>query len=296
MDIAYIREFVVLAETGKFSAAARELHISQSTLSRHIQSMEDELGHLLFTRTTREMKLSEYGAIYLPHAKKIVQTVRDAMNDIYQYEKHKGEKIKVGIVHYPELYYIIDSLMDFQRAYPQISVNIVEGSLKKLYSEFSAERLNVITNAYSSWEQVPRNFIRAGESRLAAIMSKDHPLASMSKIPLHCLDGAQLIVPENGNIVYKNLDYMFRKEGIRPNIFYQGNSSEVSALLLYDMNILIQDRAIGIKQLNNALVLRELEPSISYVFGLEYSDTLSDSKKQFVKFIRKRFEQKDNAE
>lgn len=63
------------------------------------------------------------------------------------------------------------------------------------------------------------------------------------------------------------------------NIFYQGNSSGVSALLLYDMNILIQDRAIGIKQLNNALVLRELEPSIPYVFGLEYSDTLSDSEK-----------------
>jgi len=80
------------------------------------------------------------------------------------------------------------------------------------------------------------------------------------------------------------------------NIFYQENSSGVSALLLYDMNILIQDRAIGIKQLNNALVLRELEPSISHVFGLEYSDTLSDSEKQFVKFIRKRFEQKDNAE
>ena len=80
------------------------------------------------------------------------------------------------------------------------------------------------------------------------------------------------------------------------NIFYQGNSSGVSALLLYDMNILIQDRAIGIKQLNNALVLRELEPSIPYVFGLEYSDILSDSEKQFVKFIRKRFEQKDNAE
>ena len=118
----------------------------------------------------------------------------------------------------------------------------------------------------------------------------------MSRIPLHSLDGAQLIVPGDGNIVYKNLDYMFRKEGIRPNIFYQGNSSGVSALLLYDMNILIQDRAIGIKQLNNALVLRELEPSISYVFGLEYSDTLSDSEKQFVKFIRKRFEQKDNAE
>ena len=97
------------------------------------------------------------------------------------------------------------------------------------------------------------------------------------------------------NILYLLfLGYLF--DGIRPNIFYQGNSSGVSALLLYDMNILIQDRAIGIKQLNNALVLRKLEPSIPYVFGLEYSDTLSDSEKQFVKFIRKRFEQKDNAD
>ena len=55
MDISYMNEFVVLAEVKKYSAAARRLHISQPTLSRHIQAMEAELGFALFDRTTREM-------------------------------------------------------------------------------------------------------------------------------------------------------------------------------------------------------------------------------------------------
>lgn len=71
MELAFIREFVTLAEIRKFSAAAQQLHISQSTLSRHIQTLETELGCTLFTRTTRDVELSACGALYLPYAKKI---------------------------------------------------------------------------------------------------------------------------------------------------------------------------------------------------------------------------------
>ena len=65
MELAFIREFVTLAEIRKFSAAAQQLHISQSTLSRHIQTLETELGCTLFTRTTRDVELSACGALYL---------------------------------------------------------------------------------------------------------------------------------------------------------------------------------------------------------------------------------------
>jgi DNA-binding transcriptional LysR family regulator len=70
MDTRYISEFVSLAETLSYSRTAHDLHLSQSSLSRHIQMMEKELGPL-FIRSTRRIELSPGGRIYLPWAKKI---------------------------------------------------------------------------------------------------------------------------------------------------------------------------------------------------------------------------------
>jgi len=65
MEISQLKEFVVLAETGNFLEAADLLYSSASSLSKHIKSMETELGVLLFERTTRKVKISKYGLILL---------------------------------------------------------------------------------------------------------------------------------------------------------------------------------------------------------------------------------------
>ncbi|MBR4162570.1 MAG: LysR family transcriptional regulator, partial [Solobacterium sp.] len=76
MEIHYIIEFVDLADTKSYSESAKNLHISQSSLSRHIQFLEKELGEPLFVRSTRKMALSPFGRSYLPYAKKIAEANR----------------------------------------------------------------------------------------------------------------------------------------------------------------------------------------------------------------------------
>ena len=71
METGYIREFVMLADCLNFSEAAERLFISQSSLSKHIRALERELGGELFVRTTRTIRLSEMGTVYLPYARKI---------------------------------------------------------------------------------------------------------------------------------------------------------------------------------------------------------------------------------
>jgi len=81
VDLRYVSEFRVLAETGNFLDAASDLDISQSTLSRHIQSLEAELGARLFTRSTRRVSLSEYGGVFLPYAKQLLEIERNIRGD-----------------------------------------------------------------------------------------------------------------------------------------------------------------------------------------------------------------------
>ena len=286
MDISYMLEFVTLAETKKYRAAAHSLHISQSTLSRHIQTLEQELGCALFSRSTREVRLTEYGKIYLPFAKKIANEHQKALSAIKAHEREKQAIVRFGIVHNPELYNAIQLVLAFQREHSDVPVHLAESTLQELYADYAAGRLNLVSAAYAEWETAPANFIPIGKSRLIAILPAGHPYAAYEKIQLSALEQIKLIVPEEKEILYRYLFEMLEREGIRPNIFYQGNPSGLSALLTENMAILIQDIARAKMQLADDLVLRDLMPPIVYTFGLEYRDSLSKNEKAFVDFVR----------
>lgn len=64
MNTEYLKEFVVLAETKNFWEASDRLYMNQSTLSKHIKSLENELGINLFLRTTRRVELTNYGQTF----------------------------------------------------------------------------------------------------------------------------------------------------------------------------------------------------------------------------------------
>ncbi len=73
MNINYLREFLVLAQTSNFVEAANALYSSQSTLSKHIKNMELELGVRLFDRTSRKFEITKFGELLLPYARQIVE-------------------------------------------------------------------------------------------------------------------------------------------------------------------------------------------------------------------------------
>lgn len=80
MSLSQIRYFVAVAEEKNVGRAARRLRIAQPPISRHIRSLEDELGASLFTRTARGMELLPAGEVFLDRARKILEAVDEAAN------------------------------------------------------------------------------------------------------------------------------------------------------------------------------------------------------------------------
>jgi len=78
IDLENIRIFLRAIETGSFSAAGRMLRLSPSVVSYRIQLLEDTLGARLLTRTTRNMRLTEAGEVFLEHCREIVEAVERA--------------------------------------------------------------------------------------------------------------------------------------------------------------------------------------------------------------------------
>lgn len=82
MSFDQLRYFVAVAEEASVTRAARRLHISQPPLTRHIRSLEDELGTALFERRPTGMKLLPPGEALMVRAKAILAAVEAAKIDV----------------------------------------------------------------------------------------------------------------------------------------------------------------------------------------------------------------------
>ncbi len=78
ISLENVRVFLKAVETNSFSAAGRMLRLSPSVVSYRIQMLEDALGARLLTRTTRTMRLTEAGELFLEHCREIIEAVERA--------------------------------------------------------------------------------------------------------------------------------------------------------------------------------------------------------------------------
>jgi LysR family transcriptional regulator, benzoate and cis,cis-muconate-responsive activator of ben and cat genes len=69
VELRHLRYFVAVAEELNFSRAAERLHMAQPPLSAAIRQLEQELGTELLVRTTREVRLTEAGSVFLEGAR-----------------------------------------------------------------------------------------------------------------------------------------------------------------------------------------------------------------------------------
>ncbi|HEX7971932.1 MAG TPA: LysR family transcriptional regulator [Thiobacillus sp.] len=82
MDTELARTFLMVAATGNFVAAASRLHVTQSTVSARIHTLETTLGTRLFQRGRNGAELTATGKRFLRHAKNLVRTVEQAVHDV----------------------------------------------------------------------------------------------------------------------------------------------------------------------------------------------------------------------
>lgn len=132
MDINHLKEFTVLAETKNYWEAAYRLFLNQSTLSKHIKSMESELGVPLFTRTTRKVELTDFGEALLPYARAVTRLHFEYSAKLMQMQNHQKGLISIGSLPAMAQYHITDLLLDFQRDYPESKIKITEDDPKIL--------------------------------------------------------------------------------------------------------------------------------------------------------------------
>lgn len=82
MELRHLRCFLAVSEELHFARAAEKLHIEQSPLSRAIKELEEELGVILFARTTRSTRLTRAGKLFLEHVPRVLTALQQARDSV----------------------------------------------------------------------------------------------------------------------------------------------------------------------------------------------------------------------
>lgn len=120
-----MRSFLSVAESGSFTKAALNLHVSISAITRQIQSLERYVGSTLLTRSTRKLQLTQAGEIYLECVKQIFEDINQANSSIKNITSQTPTgKIKLSMPGILQKGKYITSLYKFLIKYPQIDLEI----------------------------------------------------------------------------------------------------------------------------------------------------------------------------
>src|ERR1700677_2797851 len=128
IDLRHLRYFLAVAETLHFSKAAQLLGIAQPPLSQQIKRLEQLLGHRLFDRTTRGVKLTLAGQLLAERARSTIEKVQDDLAQVRRLGRGEEGTLTVGFagsVMFTDLPAAIES---YRLRYPKVEVLLREFS------------------------------------------------------------------------------------------------------------------------------------------------------------------------
>ena len=123
--IALIRTFVRVVEAGSFTAVAQELNTSQPTISRHIAALEEQLGALLFQRTTRALTLTDDGRVLYEQARQALDSVQQALNAVGRRRGAPSGTLRLACPVVFGRLHLVPRLNAFLSRYPEVSVDLI---------------------------------------------------------------------------------------------------------------------------------------------------------------------------
>lgn len=221
MDICQLQYFVSAASIGNFTLAALENNISQSSFSKQIMNLENELGVELFVRKKRTIELTPAGERFQEYAFQMLSIYREMLRGMESYSSF--QTLPVNIVSIPVLKsYALDELIfRLKNQYPDIIFSIFERAestevrqlLHRGECDFAVLRTDFL-------EKDKYDVYPIMEDRLVAVLPVDSPLTDRKKISLSELREEQFVMPPEGTDLYTISKNACISKGFSPEIAY----------------------------------------------------------------------------
>ena len=231
LDIRVLKYFLAVEKAGNMTQAARDLHITQPTLSRQIMDMEKNLGTELFLRKRGHLTLSDSGFLFQQRAKEIVAIADKARQEIAEQKSYVGGTVSVACVESSASLLLPEAISAFGREYPLVKYELysADGDDIREKLDRGSVDLGILIEPV---ETAKYDFVRLPFcERWGIAMRKDAPLARREVLMTEDMQGLPLIVPRR-SIVVEEIAKWLGVEAERLNIVASHNLPTNGLLLV----------------------------------------------------------------
>ena len=216
MELRHLRYFLAVAEHLNFGRTAEALHTAQPSLSQQILQLERELGVRLFERTKRHVALTEEGRLFLPEARALIERIASVLETMRGAAAVPRGPLQIGSITASTMGVLPRVLPSFHERFPLVRFSVETLAIDEQLRALIERRIDVGILRLPVVDERLATAAIAKESLYLAL-SRNHPLASRSSIPLRAIDGSTLITMrlERAGGFYDESFALLRRHGVR---------------------------------------------------------------------------------
>lgn len=189
-----IRSFLAVLEAGSVNRAAGRLGIAQPTLSRHIQSLEQEIGGPLFERDNKGMLPTDLGFHLRDSFEPILKNYDLAIADACAFAQGRQQQLRVGYLGLAASKFLSPALSKIKAAHPDIQLLLFDQTPGEQLQALQAGKLDVALIGQEGAAQTNEFYKRrAAKLGVCAVLPSEHPLAQNPTLSLSQLKDDRFI-------------------------------------------------------------------------------------------------------
>lgn len=222
MELRQLRYFIKAKEVLNFTEAAKQLYISQSTLSQQIKQLEDEIGAPLFNRLGKRITLTEAGELFAVYARNSIKSAADGLIMIKDLSDLNSGSISVGVT-FALRNILTKAVIRFSKKFPNIKIKIVFETSAQLLEKLKNAELDFVLTFKDAAEDASLNYLLVLKSPMSLVISKKSEYSRKKTILLNDIAGLPLALPDSGYSTTQYINDQFKLNDIQTNVLIEIN-------------------------------------------------------------------------
>ncbi|MBC8327108.1 MAG: LysR family transcriptional regulator [Verrucomicrobia subdivision 3 bacterium] len=239
LDARQLRAFLMLAEHGSFTLAAREMHQSQPAVSQAVKLLEAEVGCRLLDRVGKKVLLTQAGEQFVGRAKKIFSEMADARAEMDELSEWGRGRLRIGASAAACQYILPPVLREFQKQFPKCRLSIEPGDTAEIV-EALRENLIDIAVTLEPRHDPDFEFKPLFTDELVFLVNPKHPWAEAGRALRKDIARQQYILYFRNSRTFEFIEDYLRAEGISiKSVIETGSMSAIKELVKLGLGITI---------------------------------------------------------
>jgi DNA-binding transcriptional LysR family regulator len=198
MNLKQLEVFVAVAETKSFTQGAEKSYLTQSTVSQHISSLENEFGIRLLDRTGKGVYLTEGGRIFYDFACRILAGTQEMSTAIRRFKGLEQAVLRIGGSNIPGIYLIPRFLPLYHEMHPGVSVHVVQGDSHEILERLKNNEIEIgFLGCLYNDDAV--SFHQVASDNIILVVHESHSWKDKGEISLEELTEASFVFREEGS-------------------------------------------------------------------------------------------------